>query len=129
MATIDRFLKPLAEKRAEELHIYAGVPPTYLQEQKTVKTLDKVFTNEELQVVLREIASDAERQTLEESGRVRVDYQNSLGIFRCQIRFSEGEIRTRFTLHQSFVPESNTTNSAAFPAPISAPGIHSPIPA
>ena len=129
MATIDRFLKPLAEKRAEELHIYAGVPPTYLQEQKTVKTLDKVFTNEELQVVLREIASDAERQTLEESGRVRVDYQNSLGIFRCQIRFSEGEIRTRFTLHQSFVPESNTANSAAFPAPISAPGIHSPIPA
>lgn len=129
MATIDRFLKPLAEKRAEELHIYAGVPPTYLQDQKTVKTLDKVFSNEELQVVVREIASDAERQTLQEAGRVRVDYQTSLGIFRCQIRFSEGELRTRFTLHQSFLPESASGNSAAFNAPISVPGIHSPIPA
>jgi twitching motility protein PilT len=103
VATIDRFLKPLAEHRAEELHIYAGVPPTYLQDQKTVRTLEQIFRNEEIQVFLKEIANEQQLQGLQSTGRLQMEYTSSQGVFRCQIRLSDSELRTRFTIKESFL--------------------------
>ena len=108
MALLDRYLHPLTEKRADELHLYAGVSPTYLLNQTPIRELDKIFSNEEILHLLSEILQENDLQELESKRRLNYLYHTPIGSFRCQLRWSGEELKTRFTLQ----PE-NTTHSSS----------------
>jgi len=107
VASLDRYLKPLVDNRAEELHIYANVPPTYLLDQTPIKEIDKLFTNDDLVDLLKEIASPEEIEELNEKRRLNHHYQSPvLGQFRCQARWSKGDLKIRFTHVKDEAPEA-----------------------
>ncbi len=97
MAILDKYLKPIADGRADELHMYANVPPTYLFEQRPVKELTQSLNNDDVIELLREVLGESGLQELNEKRRLNYQYDSPYGAFRCQLRWSDGELKTRFT--------------------------------
>lgn len=105
MSILDKYLKPIADGRADELHMYANVPPTYLLQQKPVKELTQSLSNDDILALLREILGESGLQELNESRRMNYLYNSPLGEFRCQLRWSDGDLKTRYTRNR---PTSST---------------------
>tara|TARA_B100000609_G_scaffold140525_1_gene112806 strand:+ start:8155 stop:9951 length:1797 start_codon:yes stop_codon:yes gene_type:complete len=116
---LDRYLKPLSEKRAEELHLYADVPPTYLLDQKPIRELDQTFSNDEILEYLSEILGANEMAELEEKRRLNYQYTSQFGVFRCQLRWTDGDLKTRFTVLHGNAPV--TAAPATAPPPTAPP--------
>ncbi len=118
MKTLDRFLKPLFEKRADELHLYADVPPTYLLNGKPVRELGQLFNNEEILSLLQEILTVKELQELETKRRLNHEHHTENAKYRCQVRWTDGDLKIRFTFLGPL--ESATT--------LSSPSAQGPVP-
>jgi twitching motility protein PilT len=101
MAKIDRYLKPMAEGRADELHLYGNYSPTYLQDKQTVKKLERRFNNQELLEMLKEALGPDSVQELNQQQRLRTTYPSSFGVFLFQVRWSDGTLKARFTFSDS----------------------------
>ncbi len=127
MAILDKYLKPIADGRADELHMYANVPPTYLLEQRPVKELSQSLSNDDIISLLQEVVGDSGVADLNEKRRLNYQYDSPFGIFRCQLRWSDGDLKTRFTRvpNQAFeTPSPSLANMSA--ASIEVPGHPSP---
>lgn len=118
---LDQYLKPIADKRADELHLYANVPPTYLLEQRPVKELKQSLNNDEIMGLLEEILEGPQVTELKEKKRLNHTYSASFGSFRCQLRWSDGDLKTRFTVQKLTATKPSTeapesTSASAIPS-------------
>lgn len=122
MAILDQYLKPISEQRADELHLYANVPPTYLLEQRPVKELTQSLNNDEIVEILTEILGTESLNELNEKRRLNHQYETSFGVFRCQLRWSDGDLKTRFTLQKkpasAVAPSTSAPGRMASRAPV-----------
>ncbi len=104
MPILDKYLKPIANGKADEFHLYANVPPTYLLEQKPIKELAQSLNNEQILTLLEEVIGEEGISELNEKGVYKYIYEAEFGKFLCQMRWSDGELKTRFKL----APEPTT---------------------
>lgn len=118
MPILDKYLRPISEQRADELHLYANVPPTYLFEQRPVKELKQSLNNAEILELLQEILTPDEVSELEGKRRLNYEYSTSFGSFRCQLRWSDGDLKTRFTLQKTVTPPASAARPASSAGPL-----------
>jgi twitching motility protein PilT len=75
MAQIDQLLTDLTRKKASDLHLAAGSPPIMRCDGELVRVRCGVLTPDTLELLLFEIASDAQRQEFEALGDVDFAYE------------------------------------------------------
>lgn len=127
MAILDKYLKPIADGRADELHMYANVPPTYLLEQRPVKELSQSLSNDDILSLLQEVIGDSGVADLNEKRRLNYQYDSPFGGFRCQLRWSDGDLKTRFTRTKTAANETPSPSLPSMSAP-SLDGLHASSP-
>ncbi|MCJ7615269.1 MAG: type IV pili twitching motility protein PilT, partial [Desulfobacterales bacterium] len=75
MAKIDAFFKLMHEQKASDLHLIAGQPPALRIRGDMERVKYKVLENDELKVMLYEIAPEHKVKIFEETGDVDFGYE------------------------------------------------------